>query len=134
MGGEKKIILLIEDDESLVKMYQLKLEKEGFVVKIATNGKEALLILARDNFLPDLVLLDIVMPEMDGYTFLKESKKNNLLSSKIPIFVLTNMVVNNKERKIGQELGAIDFWIKSRYSPTEIVEKIKEFLNIKKKG
>ncbi|MGB9680816.1 MAG: response regulator [Minisyncoccia bacterium] len=129
MGGERKTIFLIEDDEILIKMYRLKLEKEGFKVKIATDGQEALLMLQKDKFLPDLILLDIIMPKMDGYTFLKEARKNNLLTSKTPIFILTNIMINNKERKIGQELGVIDFWLKSKYSPSEIVKKIIDALN-----
>ncbi len=102
-----KSILIAEDDAFLVKMYKLQLEGAGYDITIATNGKEALESVAKKK--PDLLLLDLLMPEMDGFEVLKKLKASG---AKFPIVVLSNLSQEiDKEKCV--ELGAKDFFVKS---------------------
>lgn len=115
-------ILLVEDDAILVEMYQAKFELEGHDIRVATNGEECLDVI--DDFLPDLVLLDILMPKLNGFHVLKEIKKRPKLRQ-IPVILLTNLgeteVDMNKE--LAAALGVTDYLIKSHHTPDEVVTK-----------
>ena len=115
-------ILLVEDDLTLLEMYQTKFDMEGHEVRTAVNGEECLQIL--DDFRPDLILLDILMPKVNGFHVLKEIKKHPELRQ-IPVILLTNLgeaeVDMNEE--LAKALGVNDYLIKSRHTPDEVVAK-----------
>ena len=123
-------IMLVEDDTILVEMYQAKFELEGHDVKVATNGEECLEIL--EHYTPELVLLDILMPKLNGFHVLKEIKKQPNLRQ-IPVILLTNLgeaeVDMNKE--LASALGVSDYLIKSHHTPDEVVEKAVKALDNK---
>jgi two-component system alkaline phosphatase synthesis response regulator PhoP len=126
MGEERKKIMIVEDDIFISDIYQMKFNQEGFEVFLAKNGVDALQQL--QNVLPDIILLDIMMPEMDGVETLKEIKKNEKLKN-IPTIMLTNI----SEREKAQECfkyGLNDYLIKSNFTPSEVVVKINSLLEI----
>ncbi len=117
-------ILIVEDEEILIKVLREKLEKENFTVEMAFDG-EAALLLAK-SFKPDLILLDIVIPKKNGLQVLKELKSDPELSS-IPVIVISNLGFD-EEIKNALNLGAVDYVIKTQHPINEVVEKIKEYL------
>src|SRR5437660_997861 len=121
-------IMLVEDDAILVEMYQAKFELEGHDIKVATNGEECLKMLT--NYVPDLILLDILMPKLNGFHVLKEIKKRPTLR-RIPVILLTNLgeaeVDMNKE--LAEALGVNDYLIKSHHTPDEVVDKVVKTLS-----
>lgn len=123
MSAMKKI-LIIEDDPFLSEMYTAKLTQSGFNVEVAYDGKEGL-IKAR-TVKPDLILLDVVLPKMDGYEVLEEIKKDVNLR-KTPVIFLTNLDQKDEVDK-GVKLGARAYIIKARFTPSAVVDKIKEIL------
>ncbi|MFZ2226859.1 MAG: response regulator [Candidatus Moraniibacteriota bacterium] len=125
---QKKKIMIVEDDVFVMDIYQTKLAQEGFEVLSATNGMEGLKKLKAMTELPDLMLLDILMPYMDGLEMLAEVKKEERLKN-IPIILLTNLSQKNDIDR-GMGLGANDYLIKSHFTPSEVVEKIQA--NLKK--
>ena len=122
-----KKILIIEDDSFLSEMYSTKLIQEGFETEIAINGKQG--IDKIKDIKPDLVLLDIVLPKMDGFEILESVKKDPELKN-IPIVLLTNLGQKNEIEK-GLSLGADEYIIKAHFTPTAVVTKIKEVLKLK---
>ena len=117
----KKKILIVEDEKSLAEALAAKLEKSGFISEMAFNGVEGL---KKFNLLkPDLILLDIIMPEMDGIEMLKELRK----TSDIPVVMLTNL---SDPEKLSEALesGSHDYLIKSNYSLEGVIDKINEIL------
>ena len=122
-----KKILIIEDDSFLSEMYSTKLIREGFETEIAINGKQGLDKIK--SIKPDLVLLDIVLPKMDGFEILESVKKDSKLKN-IPIVLLTNLGQKNEIEK-GLLLGADEYIIKAHFTPTAVVTKIKEILKSK---
>ncbi|OGY79657.1 MAG: hypothetical protein A3B74_02700 [Candidatus Kerfeldbacteria bacterium RIFCSPHIGHO2_02_FULL_42_14] len=121
---EQKKILLVEDDEMLAGLYAEKFEMEGYVVFIATNGFDGLKI--ANEKIPDFILLDIIMPKMDGFVTLKRLKKNPKTKD-IPVILLTNLGQEDDVNK-GRSLGAVDYFIKANHTPSEIVQKVKDLL------
>jgi CheY-like chemotaxis protein len=121
----KKKILIAEDELPLQKAISTKLKIEGFEVFVTGNGKECL-DLAFDKK-PDLILLDINMPEMDGITALKELK-NNSKTRDIPVIMLTNYSESEKVSEVLSQ-GPCDYLIKSDWKLEDIVVKIKEKIN-----
>ncbi len=122
---EQKKILIVEDDVFIRDIYQVKFSQEGFAVTTAENGIEALKKL--NEQIPDIILLDIIMPLMDGIAVLKDVKANELWK-KIPIIMLTN--ISEKEKIEGaSELGVNDYLIKSHFTPSEVVSKVYTLLN-----
>jgi CheY-like chemotaxis protein len=115
-------ILLVEDDQILVEMYQAKFELESHEIQVATNGEDCLRVL--DHYVPDLILLDILMPKLNGFHVLKEIKKRPQMRQ-IPVLLLTNL--GEKEVDMNQELatalGVQDYLIKSHHTPDEVVAK-----------
>jgi len=119
-----KKLLIAEDERSIAKALQLKLTLAGFEVETVVNGEEALNLMKTKKF--DLLLLDIMMPKMDGFTVMSEMKKNK---NKTPIIILSNLSQED-DAKRAEELGAVDFFIKSNTPLAEIIEKIKKFLKV----
>lgn len=118
-------ILLVDDDPLLIRMYQKKLENDGYEVETANDGQEALDKVPKFN--PDLILLDIMMPKMNGYDVLKNLKANSATSN-IPVIVLTNVSATDEDVEKGMELGAISYLVKAGNRPSAIVSKVKEIL------
>lgn len=125
MAGEKKSKILIVDDSSTNNLlFQNILEAEGYNVVVATDGKSALNIVP--NEMPDLILLDIMMPEIDGFEVLENLKGNQELKN-IPVIILTARR-DSLSMKRGLDLGAEDFLIKP-IGMTEILDKIEVALD-----
>lgn len=126
MIDEKKKILIIEDDELLLEMYKEKLKLEGFRVSTASDGRKALV---RIKSGADLILLDILMPELNGFEVLKRIKADKTVAD-TPVIVLTNIGGESldKDRNLALSLGATDYMIKALNTPEQVVEKIKKIL------
>lgn len=117
----KKTILIVEDDAFLSDMYQTKFSESGYDVKVAQDGQQGLSML-QEGLRPDMVLLDIVMPKMDGIEMLTAMKKNEKLKD-IPVVLLTNLGQESDITR-GMELGALDYFVKAHFTPSEIVKKV----------
>jgi two-component system, chemotaxis family, sensor kinase CheA len=117
----QKTILVAEDDKFYANVYKRKLEMEGFKVVLAENGEIALK-LARGQT-PDLILLDLIMPVMDGFTALSELKKDDKLKN-VRVIVLSNLGQDEDVAK-AKGLGASDYIVKSNLSINDLVNKIK---------
>lgn len=124
MPSNKKKILIVEDDQAISAMYQTKLEAEGYEIIIAGSGGQALEIAKEKQV--DLILLDIILPQLDGFSVLKEIK-NGQKNKNTPIIMLTNLGTD-EDRQKGKELGAADYLVKANLTPTQISEKIKKYL------
>lgn len=120
----KKKILLIEDDTFISGMYIAKLALENFDVLLATDG-EIGLELARKHK-PDLILLDLLLPKLDGYGVLKALKKSSVLAS-IPVILLTNLSQQESINK-AMKYKVEDYLIKAHFMPSEVIEKVKNVL------
>lgn len=118
-------IILIEDDSFISGMYQTKLTGLGYQVELYEDGEEAFARLSRDP-LPDLVLLDIVLPKKDGFEILEELRAAPRTKT-LPVILLTNLG-QKPDVERGVKLGADDYIIKAHYTPSEVVEKIKQVL------
>ncbi len=118
--GYQKRILLAEDDIFVRDMYSVRLKKDGYEVKTVKDGRQALEWLSQNT--PDIILLDIMMPFMDGLEVLAEIQKNENLNT-IPVIMLTNLSEGDDIRK-ALTLGASDYIIKSHFTPSEIVSKV----------
>lgn len=121
---DKKHILIIEDDKFLEGLLARKLEKEEFTVTIAANGAEAFNKIK--ELPPDLILLDIILPDMNGFEILETLKKNKETKD-IPVIILSNLG-QNEDMERSLKIGAADHLIKAHFTPQEIVGKIKTFL------
>ncbi len=117
-----KSILLVEDDPFLADIYITKLKSVGFDAEVVASGEKCLARIAEKNF--DLVLLDIVLPQMDGWEILKEIKE---IKKFLPVIILSNLSQPAEVEK-GLQLGAIKYLIKAHYTPSEVVEEIKKVL------
>ncbi len=122
-------ILVVEDDKNIYKLLRYNLEKEGFKCKVTITGEEALEILVQQEI--DLVILDIMLPKMDGLAVCKEIKQDKELSC-IPIIILTAKG-QEIDRVVGFELGADDYVVKP-FSPRELILRIKSILRRKHPG
>lgn len=122
-----KSILLVEDDPFLIDIYQSKLKEKGFDVNVAEEGKQAWELLRKKK--PDLLLLDIVLPNMDGWEIIKKIKEDARLKD-LKVIILSNLGQKDEVEK-GINLGAVKYMIKARFTPTEIVQEIEKILNNK---
>src|SRR3989338_670001 len=126
----KPTIFIVEDDPFVLRVYQRKLSLEGIDVALATNGREAL-----DRIMltmPDLVLLDLVMPQKDGFELLADMKKNAKLKN-IPIVVLTNLRQESDKQPV-RNLGVEAYIVKSETSINDVITQIKGVLARTKKN
>ncbi|MEI6650871.1 MAG: response regulator [Candidatus Moraniibacteriota bacterium] len=128
--GTKRSILLVEDDFFVRDIYQRKLIEMGFDVHTASDGLEGLARLQEG--VPDLVLLDIFMPYMDGRDLLREMKANPLWKD-IPVILLTNFSASEGVHD-GFDLGADEYLIKSHFTPSEVTSKINAVFEERKKN
>lgn len=116
-----KKILIVEDDKFLRELIIQKVTNEGFDVAKAIDGEEGIKKIKEEK--PDLVLLDLILPGIDGFEVLSRMKEDPALSS-IPVIILSNLGQKEDIDK-GMKLGAIDYLIKAHFTPGEIIEKIK---------
>ena len=117
---KNKKILIIEDDKFLGKMLGRMLEDAGYEVLLAVSGKEGLNKLSGSDF--NLILLDIMLPDIDGFDVLNKIKKDRTIS-KIPVIIMSNLG-QPEDIKQGKDLGAIDYIVKSDFSLDEVSKKI----------
>ena len=122
---DRQLIILIEDDQFLANMYVTKLTAEDFKVELATTGEKGLEMIKKN--IPNLILLDILLPGMDGFEVLREIKEDRSLAS-IPVILLTNLG-DRKNVEIGLSLGAKDYLIKSHFLPAEVVRKVRKMIS-----
>lgn len=127
MPDTLKKVLIVEDERLIVKPLAMKLQLSGFEVNSAYNGAEALDLLEKEKF--DIILLDLMMPKVDGFDVLSEMKKRG---DKTPVIIASNL---NQEKDISRalELGVTSYYVKSDINLDGIVEKIREALNISSK-
>ncbi|OGG53492.1 hypothetical protein A2851_04200 [Candidatus Kaiserbacteria bacterium RIFCSPHIGHO2_01_FULL_53_29] len=117
----KGSILLVDDDKFLLDMYGMKFSGAGYVVEACSSGNEALRIL-RGGFKPDVILFDLTMPELDGFTFLKMLSDEHLGQVALKI-ALTNQS-DNVEKNKAAELGATLYIVKASMIPSEVVNTV----------
>jgi DNA-binding response OmpR family regulator len=120
----KAVILIVEDDKFLRELLVRKLENEGFKIVRAIDGEEALKKIKEE--LPQLILLDLVLPGIDGFEVLRRIK-GDPATSKIPVIILSNLGQREEVEK-GIQLGANDYLVKAHFTPEEIVKKVKGVL------
>jgi len=120
---DKKKVLLVEDDEFILDLYSTKFSLEEFEVIQARDGKEGVDLFKKEN--PDIVLLDIKLPKMDGWEALKEMKKQK---KEIPVIVFTNLGEKDDIDR-GQRGLADDYLVKSFFTPEEVVNRVRKILN-----
>lgn len=121
--GTKKI-LIVDDDPFILDMYILKFKEQGFDVETARDGKVGLD--RAESYQPNVLLLDIVMPVMDGFGVLSELKKRGT-THHMKIILLSNLGQKSDVQR-GMELGANDYIIKAHLTPSEVVEKVRDLL------
>lgn len=119
-----KKILIVEDDKFLRELISQKLMKEGYDIAEAVDGVKGVEAVKSEK--PDLVLLDLILPELDGFGVLAKVKEDPQ-ASQIPIIILSNLGQKDDIEK-GLKLGATDYLIKAHFTPNEIVDKIKTIL------
>ena len=119
-----KKILLIEDDPFLVEIYSTKLKEAGFSVVVAGDGDGGLKKMKEG--VPDLLLLDIVLPGLNGWEILRDIEEDKNLSN-LKIVILSNLGEKEEVEK-GLKLGAVRYLVKAHYTPSEVVEEIKKIL------
>jgi CheY-like chemotaxis protein len=125
----KQCILIVEDDGVLQEMYCEKFEMDGFIVNKASTGREGLNKLQKN--IPDIILLDILMPDMNGLEMLKEMKKTREYRD-IPVILLTNLGESkiDMDQELSFALGIKDYLIKTKHTPDDVVKKTKQVLKI----
>jgi len=121
---KKTKVLIVEDEQTLLDMYSLKLSKENFEVIKAADGQEGLEKAKSEK--PDIILLDIMLPKIDGFQVLKNLRETKGFKN-VPIIMLTNLGQNEDKQK-GKQLGATDYLVKADTTPTDVVEKINSLI------
>ncbi|MDP2735342.1 MAG: response regulator [bacterium] len=124
-AGKAKKILIVEDEEMLATMYADRFVKEGWKVTVAPSRDEGLA--AAQKVRPDIVLLDILLFDGHGTEFLRRQKESKAISN-IPVLVFSNLD-DPQTRKDSLELGALEYLLKTDYTPQRLVEKVRSYLN-----
>ena len=122
--SEEVQVLLVEDDQALAQMYRVKLERDGYTVRVAGDGIEALAMFD-DDWLPDLIFLDIRLPRMDGLAFL-ERLRGSQRTKNIPVVIVSNYSEEELVSR-GLQLGALEYLIKSQTTPGQLSQGISEW-------
>jgi len=122
--SKKGKVVIVEDDSSILKMYQTSLQNDGYDVVVANNGEEGVELIKKEK--PDIILLDIMMPKMDGFATL-EQLKSETATKKIPVIMLTNLS-QDEDKQRSKKLGVVDYLVKSDFTPMQVSEKIKKHL------
>ncbi len=121
---KQKKILLVEDDSMINSIYKIKLEQSGFFVVIAENGADGVKLAISQK--PNLILLDVMLPQMDGFAVLQKIKTNRK-TKKIPVIMLTNLGTTEDMKK-GMDFGADEYLIKANLTPNQLSNKINKIL------
>lgn len=119
-----KKILVVEDDRFIANAYRIKMVKAGFEVKMAMDGDEALEALT--TFIPDIILLDLILPKIDGFSVLEEIKKSDTYKN-IPVVVTSNLG-QQEDINRAMSLGAVDYVIKSDITLENLIAKVNNVL------
>ena len=119
-------IAIIEDDQTISQMYRMKFEADGFDVQLAGNGKIGVSLV--ESFSPDIILLDLQMPEMDGAEALTEIRKHDW-GNTTPVIILTNMGEEESPKAL-QHLNVESYIVKADMTPSQVVGKVKETLKL----
>lgn len=122
MEKSQKYVLVADDERPMAKALELKLAHEGFKAKAVYDGTEVLEALRHEKF--DLLLLDLVMPKVDGFQVLETMKTEGIL---VPVIVLSNLSQQEDEKRV-KELGAREFFIKSDTPITDVINHVKKVL------
>ena len=125
MDNPKNKILIVEDDEFLRSLTAKRLEKEDFTVVVAVDGETALGIATEEK--PNLILLDLLLPGLNGFQVLEKIKAEDSLKN-IPVIIFSNLGQREDIEK-AKQLGADDFLIKANFTLDDVVAKTKEYLN-----
>ncbi|EKE25031.1 MAG: hypothetical protein ACD_5C00319G0002 [uncultured bacterium] len=126
MENKKITVLVVDDDADILELSVVSLTAKGFDVLQAKNGKEALEWLDRKGSEIKLIILDIVMPVMDGFEFLETIKKKDEYKN-IPVIIASNLE-SDADRQAAFALGAKDFYEKVKVNPSQVAEKVKQLL------
>lgn len=121
---KKYKILIVEDDSFLLSMYATKFELEGFEVLMAEDGEKGLNAAKKE--MPDMILLDILLPKMNGFEVLKNLKADDKTKD-LKVLLLTNLS-QRAEVDQGLDMGAVEYLIKAHFMPSEVVVKVKKML------
>lgn len=117
-------IAIIEDDPVISQMYRMKFEADGFDVKLADNGKRGVALV--EDFRPDMILLDLQMPEMTGDEVLEKIRKE-VWGKDIPVIILTNLGAEEAPKSL-KNLGIHSYIVKAEFTPRQVVQRVKEVL------
>ncbi len=117
-------IAIVEDDQAIAQMYRFKFEAEGYTVETAENGRVGLELI--ENMRPDIVLLDIMMPEMNGDAVL-EKLRTSSWGKDLKVIILTNMGEQEAPKRI-KELGVTAFIVKAEMTPRQVAELVKKHI------
>jgi DNA-binding response OmpR family regulator len=119
-------IAIIEDDPVISQMYRMKFEADGFDVQLANNGKRGVAMV--ENFQPDIMLLDLQMPEMSGDEALEEIRKHDW-GKAIPVIILTNLGEEESPKSL-RSLGIHSYIVKAELTPRQVVQQVKDALGL----
>lgn len=119
-------IAIIEDDPTINQMYRMKFEATSFEVQMASDGEQGVAL--AEAFRPDLILLDIQMPKMNGYETLKAIRSHEW-GKNIPVIILTNLGEEEAPKEL-RTLGIESYIVKADLTPSQVVERAKETLNL----
>jgi DNA-binding response OmpR family regulator len=125
---EKKKVLIIEDEQTLIKALEAAVGEENISLAVAVDGESGLEL--AKVFRPDIILLDIILPKLNGFEVLKQLKKNKATAG-IPVLILSNLGDETDIAK-GIEGGAVGYLVKANYKIEEVIQKIREILKQKK--
>lgn len=119
--AKKNKVLIVEDEATISALYKTKLEAGGFEVLTADNGSDGLGLAKKQK--PNIVILDVILPQLDGFAVLEELKKDSS-TKKIPVIMLTNLGTDEDKEK-GKKMGARDYLVKSNLTPAQVEDVIK---------
>jgi DNA-binding response OmpR family regulator len=119
----KSYVLVIEDDRFLQKILLMKMRNDGFEVRGASDGEEGLSILKQGEP-PDLVVLDLILPKVNGFEVLADIRRSSKLRG-LPVLVLSNLAQEEDIKRV-KEMGALEFLVKSNVSIQQVIEHVRE--------
>lgn len=125
MEGNKKKILIVDDDSFLLDMYAFKFSQHGFEVHTAGDGLQAIAKI-KDGLNPEIILLDVIMPNMDGFEMLEKMNRENLSPASIKIVLSNESQQSDVDQ--GNALGVSGYIIKANSTPQEVIEQVMEIL------